>query len=154
MLTVEVRGGRTQTVPGIKSRGARGAAYNSRILGMLTPSPLRFASSLLFALALLFVVNIFYPPAVVVTAPLKFLVCSWILAGDFNDYPLGLRGLGVRARLRWVGRHFGAFTGFGALWAVVCFVPGIALVLLPMGVAGATRLLLQDDPSGTKDNRE
>lgn len=106
------------------------------------------------ALALLFVVNIFYPPAVVVTAPLKFLVCSWILAWDFIDYPLGLRGLGVRARLRWVVRHFGAFTGFGALWAVVCFVPGIALVLLPMGVAGATRLLLQDDPSGTKDNRE
>jgi CysZ protein len=106
------------------------------------------------ALALLLAVNLVYPPAAVVTVPLKFLVCSWILAWDFIDYPLGLRGLGVRARLRWTIRHFGAFTGFGALWAVVCFVPGIALVLLPMGVAGATRLLLQDDPGETRDNRE
>ncbi len=56
MLTAEVRRGRTQTVPGVKSGGARSAAYNSRILGMLTPSPSRFAGSLLFALALLFVV--------------------------------------------------------------------------------------------------
>jgi len=56
MLTAEVRRGRTQTVPGIESGGTRGAAYNSRILGMLTPPPSRFAGSLLFALALLFVV--------------------------------------------------------------------------------------------------
>jgi CysZ protein len=106
------------------------------------------------ALALLFLMNLFYPPAAVVTVPLKFLVCSWIFAWDFIDYPLGLRGLGVRARLRWVFRHFGAFTVFGALWATVCFVPGIALVLLPMGVAGATRLLLQDDPGRTRNDRE
>lgn len=106
------------------------------------------------ALALLFAVNLFYPPAAIVTVPLKFLVCSWIFAWDFIDYPLGLRGLGVRARLRWVFRHFGAFTVFGALWAAICVVPGIALVLLPMGVAGATRLLLQDDPGRPKDDQE
>ena len=73
-------------------------------------------------------------------------IVSAVLAWDFLDYPLGLRGLGVRARLRWVRRHFGAFTLFGVLWAGLCVVPGVVLVLLPMGVAGATRMILRDDP--------
>jgi CysZ protein len=103
-------------------------------------------------LAALFVINMFFPPAAVVTVPLKFLVCSWMLAWNFLDYPLGLRGLGVRARLRWVLRHFGAFTLFGVLWAGLCVVPGVVLVLLPMGVAGATRMILRDDP-GLHDDR-
>ncbi len=98
------------------------------------------------ALILLFAINLVCPPAAIVTVPLKFFVCAWIIAWDFFDYPLGLRGLGVRARMHWVARHFGAFTTFGALWTSICVVPGIALLLLPMGVAGATQLVLQDDP--------
>lgn len=102
------------------------------------------------ALILLFAVNLIYPPVAMVTVPLKFLVCSWILAWDFLDYPLGLRELGVRARIRWVARHFGAYTTFGALWTTICVVPGIALFVLPIGVAGATRLVLQDDPGHSR----
>jgi CysZ protein len=105
------------------------------------------------ALAVLFLITLFFSPAAVVTVPLKFLVWSWMLAWDFLDYPLGLRGLGVGARIRWVLRHFGAFTVYGALWAAVCIVPGIALLLLPMGVAGATRLVLRDDPGRRWDER-
>ena len=94
----------------------------------------------------LFIIDLLFPPAAVVTVPLKFLVASWMLAWDFLDYPLGLRGLGVAARVRWVRTHFGAFTLFGVLWAGLCVVPGIVLLLLPMGVAGATRMVLRDDP--------
>jgi uncharacterized protein involved in cysteine biosynthesis len=54
--------------------------------------------------------------------------------------------MGLSARLQWVGQHFGAFTLFGFLWAMVAVVPGIILLLLPMGVAGATRMVLRDDP--------
>ena len=43
--------------------------------------------------------------------------------------------------LRWCLRHFGAFTLFGVLWAGLCIVPGVVLLILPMGVAGATRML-------------
>jgi uncharacterized protein involved in cysteine biosynthesis len=98
------------------------------------------------ALVALFLASFFFPPAAVVTIPLKVLVCSWMVAWNLLDYPLGLRGMGLSARLQWVGKHFGAFTLFGFLWAMVAVVPGIILLLLPMGVAGATRLVLGDDP--------
>src|SRR5450432_678922 len=59
-LIAEACAGRTQTVPGTKSRAIRRAAYNSRISsripGMLTPLPSRFVSSLFFVLALLIAV--------------------------------------------------------------------------------------------------
>ncbi len=93
----------------------------------------------------LFVISLLFPPAVVVTLPLKFLVGAWLLAWDFLDYPLSLRGLGVRARLRWAGRHGATFTAFGLIWATLLLVPGIFLLALPMGVAGATRLAVAED---------
>jgi CysZ protein len=98
------------------------------------------------SLTALFLIGLLFSPALVVTVPLKFLVCSWMLAWNFLDYPLGLRGLGERARIHWCLRHFGAFTLFGAGWAGLCVIPGIVLLVLPMGVAGATRLVLRDDP--------
>jgi CysZ protein len=98
------------------------------------------------ALATLFLVDFFFPPATIVTVPLKMLVCSWMIAWNLLDYPLGLRGMGLLARMKWVGRNFGAFTLFGFLWAMVAVVPGIILVLLPMGVAGATQMVIWDDP--------
>lgn len=99
-------------------------------------------------LALLFLIGLLFPPAVIVTVPLKFLVGAWMLAWDFLDYPLGLRGLGVRDRLRWARRHLVAFTAFGLAWTLLLLVPGTFLLLLPMGVAGATRLVVEADGSG------
>ena len=96
-------------------------------------------------LAILFVISFFFPPAAVVTVPLKVLVCGWMLAWDFIDYPLGMRGVGLEGRFAWVGRNFAAFTLFGALWALLVVVPGVVLLVLPMGVAGATRLVVADE---------
>jgi CysZ protein len=96
-------------------------------------------------LAVLFTINFFFPPAAVVTVPLKFLVCGWMLAWDFIDYPLSLRGLGLLARAGWVWRNAGAFTVFGLAWAGLVVVPGVVLLLLPMGVAGATRMVVLDE---------
>lgn len=96
-------------------------------------------------LAILFLISFFVPPATVVTVPLKVLVCGWMLAWDFIDYPLGMRGAGLEGRFAWVGRNFGAFTLFGVLWALLVVVPGVVLLILPMGVAGATRLVVADE---------
>ena len=96
-------------------------------------------------LAVLFTINFFFPPAAVVTVPLKFLVCGWMLAWDFIDYPLAMRGVGLERRFAWVGRNFGAFTLFGLLWALMVVLPGVVLLVLPMGVAGATRLVVMDE---------
>jgi CysZ protein len=93
----------------------------------------------------LFLVGLLFPAALVVTVPAKFLVSSWLLAWDFLDYPLGIHGLGMCARLAWVSRRFGAFSVFGLTWTSVLFVPGVVLLILPMGVAGATRLVVRAD---------
>jgi CysZ protein len=96
-------------------------------------------------LAILFLISFFFPPATVVTVPLKVVVCGWMLAWDFIDYPLGMRGIGLEGRFAWVGRNFAAFTLFGVLWALLVVVPGVVLLILPMGVAGATRLVVADE---------
>jgi CysZ protein len=96
-------------------------------------------------LAILFVINFFFPPAAIVTVPLKFIVCGWMLAWDFIDYPLAMRGVGLEGRFAWVGRNFGAFTLFGLSWALLVVVPGVVLIVLPMGVAGATQLVVADE---------
>jgi CysZ protein len=134
-------------------------AYQKQLLGHSPPSPpmlvviwisLRAIGFGLviggIALVALLAVNLFFPPATIVTVPIKFVVCSWMIAWSLLDYPMVQRRLGIRARLEWVFRHFGAFTLFGMIWAAIAIVPGIVLVLLPMGVAGATDLVIRDDP--------
>jgi CysZ protein len=101
-------------------------------------------------LCVLFLIGLLFPPAMIVTVPLKLLVCGWMLAWDFIDYPLTMRELGLRARIDWVGRHFLAFTTFGVLWAGLVVVPGLVLLLLPMGVAGATHLVVAADGTGER----
>ena len=127
-----------------------------RALGVASgPPPTLFQSMLLslrvalFALAiavptyvLFFVVDVVYPPALVATVPLRVLFSAWLLAWNFLDYPLTLRGMGLQARLRWISERQGAFTSFGLAWAFMLVLPGMALFLLPMGVAGATRLVV------------
>jgi CysZ protein len=93
----------------------------------------------------LFIVDLCVPPAVVITVPLRFVAGAWLLAWNFLDYPLSMRGLGVFARLRWSLRHFDEFTVFGGLWAALLFLPGLFFLCLPMGVAGATRLAVAAD---------
>jgi uncharacterized protein involved in cysteine biosynthesis len=93
-------------------------------------------------LAVLTLVELIFAPAAVVTWPLKFVVSGLMLAWDFLDYPLGLRGLGARDRLRFFARNFGPVTVFGCLATVVLLVPGLGLLVLPMGAAGAARLVV------------
>ncbi len=94
-------------------------------------------------LAVLTLISLLFPPATVVTVPLKFVVTGLTIAYDFLDYPLGLRGAGVRARAVFVREHFPAVLGFGLAAAVVLLIPGVGLLLLPAGVAGATRMIVE-----------
>lgn len=103
---------------------------------------LTIGGALLFVL---FLIGFFFPLATLVTIPLKFVVCGWMLAWDFLDYPLAMRGVGLERRFAWVGRNFGAFTLFGLTWALLVTIPGVVLLVLPMGVAGATRLVIADE---------
>jgi CysZ protein len=93
----------------------------------------------------LLIASFLFPAAVVVTAPLNLLVGGWLLAWNLVDYPLSNRGLGMRSRFRWVAENFSAFTGFGLFWAFLLPLPGLYLLVLPFGVAGAARLVVASE---------
>lgn len=102
------------------------------------------------ALLLLFALTAIFPPAAIVTVPLKFVVASLLCAWDFLDYPLSTRARGVSARLSWIGRNFWAVLGFGASCTLLLLIPGFGLALLPIGVAGATRLVVATESPGSE----
>lgn len=95
------------------------------------------------------VVELIVPVLAVVTVPLKFVASALMLAWDLLDYPLSLRGHGVRARLDWFSQNFAAVLGFGVSIAIIGLIPCAGLLFLPAGVAGATRLVLQPGASAT-----
>lgn len=91
---------------------------------------------------LLTLMELFAPPAVLVTTPLKFLVTAFVLAYDIIDYPLSLHMLGVRERTPWFRHYLWAILGFGLAMELLFLIPGAFLLLLPAGVCGATRLVV------------
>jgi CysZ protein len=101
-------------------------------------------------LALLALLTVLVPPAAVVTIPLKFVVTGLLAAYDLLDYPLSQRGCSVRDRIVFMRRNFASVLGFGVATAALLLVPGMALFLLPFGVAGATRMVLDAESAGQK----
>jgi CysZ protein len=112
-------------------------SLGSAVLGLALGVPL---------IVLLTLAGWLFPPAALVTIPLKAVIAGLLLAWDLLDYPLASRGLGVGARLRWCAGHLGAFTGFGLAALLLFAVPGIGLLALPCGVAGAVRLVASERP--------
>ncbi len=92
-------------------------------------------------LLLLFVIDLVFPPAVIVTTPIKIAVTALLCAWDLCDYPLSIHGVGVRERVALLRRHLGAVFGFGLGIALLSLLPCALLLALPAGVAGATRLI-------------
>jgi CysZ protein len=94
-------------------------------------------------LALLFVIDVLIPGAVVVTFPLKILVTAMLIAWDLCDYPLSLRGIPVMKRVSLMARYLWPMLGFGFGLALLSILPCMLLLILPAGVAGATRLVCE-----------
>ena len=99
-------------------------------------------------LGLLALITFLFPPAGVVTIPLKFVVTGLLVAYDLLDYPLSQRGHSVAARLAFMRRNFMAVLGFGVATGALLLIPGVGLLVLPFGVAGATRLVLEERSAG------
>ncbi|CAF0736924.1 unnamed protein product [Rotaria sp. Silwood1] len=106
-----------------------------------------------FIFILLTTIEIFFPPAVIITTPLKFLTTGFIIAYDIIDYPLSLHLFGVRERTPWFRHYLWATLGFGLALQVLFLIPGAFFLLLPAGVCGATRIVVAaerasiDEPS-------
>lgn len=96
-------------------------------------------------LAVLAVITLLFPPASIVTIPLKLIVTGLAAAYDFLDYPFSVRDAAVPHRVDFMRANFWAVLGFGLSAAALLLVPGMALFLLPFGVAGATRMVVEAD---------
>jgi uncharacterized protein involved in cysteine biosynthesis len=95
--------------------------------------------------ALLWLITFLAPPAAVVTLPLKFLVLALSVAWSLLDYPLSLRGVQLRDRLRRMQAQAPRVLGFGAAMALLFTVPFLPLVLLPAAVAAAAEIGVELD---------
>jgi uncharacterized protein involved in cysteine biosynthesis len=95
------------------------------------------------ALGALFLVDVIAPPAVVLTVPLKAIVAMIGAAWNFLDYPLGLRGMGLRARAAWMARHGARSMGLGAGILLATALPIAGLLILPIAVAAAARVVVE-----------
>lgn len=80
------------------------------------------------------------PGAVLLLLPLQALPLALSLAWNLLDYPLTLRGVRARQRFALLRQRPGPILGFGLCFAALAWIPGVALLLLPAGVVGATRL--------------
>ena len=84
-------------------------------------------------LALLWLVELLVPPAMVVTFPVKLVVTSLALAWNLLDYPLTLRGVRMRERFLLFTRHKSACLGFGVAFALVFWIPPPTLTYTRLG---------------------
>jgi uncharacterized protein involved in cysteine biosynthesis len=103
--------------------------------------------------------TLFAPEAAPLTEPIAFLVSALGLAWELLDHPFSRRGLGAGERLRWIKESFFAVLGFAAAAQVFLLVPGLDFFLLPVGIAGATRLFAEREkqpgaaPGHARDER-
>jgi CysZ protein len=95
------------------------------------------------ALLALFLLDLFFPPAAVVTLPLKLLLTALLVALGLFDYPLTLRGVPFRERLRLLRRYPAVALGFGGTFALLFWVSCCGVVLLPVGAAAATLVVTE-----------
>jgi uncharacterized protein involved in cysteine biosynthesis len=86
----------------------------------------------------LWLLELSFPPSVLVTVPARFLLGALLVAWSLFDYPLTLQGVGFRARLSILRANLRCALGFGATFALLFWLPFCGIALLPVGVAAAT----------------
>lgn len=108
-------------------------------------SSLAVTLPVVLALSLL---ELLLPPVAVLSVPLKLLLGALGVAWGLFDYPLTLRGIGARQRLRFMRQHFTVVLGFGCAFSLVFWLPCLGVVMLPVGVAAATELYWEIERAG------
>lgn len=92
-------------------------------------------------IVVLFVIEIAFAPAAVVTIPLKVLVTTLAMGWDICDYPLSVRGMPIGERMSFIRVNLIAVVGFSVGLVLIALIPCGLLLALPAGVAGATHLI-------------
>jgi uncharacterized protein involved in cysteine biosynthesis len=92
---------------------------------------------------LLTLLELLAPPVTVVTTPLKLALGALSVSWSLIDYPLTLRGVAAGARVAFMRANAGSVLGFGSAFALSFWLPCCGILLLPVGVAAATELLVR-----------
>lgn len=110
------------------------SSLGAALVGILVGAPLVLGLTLLGLAA---------PPLALVTVPLKVAVLALLVTWDLGDHVFTLYGLRLGERRAWLRAHLGAALSFGWLAGLLLCVPVLGLLCLPVGVAGAARLIAQ-----------
>ncbi len=80
-----------------------------------------------------------FVPAVNMVAPVVWAVSTaWMLALEYADYPLGNRGMGLKAQRQLLRQHPLLVLGFGGMTLLLTLIPVLNFLAMPAAVIGAT----------------
>ena len=103
---------------------------------------------LLWSAALLLISLI---PAVNLVAPFLWVVFgSWLLSLEYLDYPMGNHELDFKKEKQILAERKGLALGFGGSVMVLTSIPLLNFIVMPLAVAGATLLWVEQLESGSK----
>jgi CysZ protein len=87
---------------------------------------------------------LFIIPGINLFAPfIMGLFSAWMLALEYNDYPLGNHGYFFRDVKRVMARNRGLALGFGGAIMLISFIPILNFLAMPVGVTGATAMWVE-----------
>jgi CysZ protein len=85
------------------------------------------------------------PGGQLLAAPALVALSMAFLTLDYAGYTLDRRGARFADKRRWLARHPGASLGFGGAALLLCAVPGLNLLALPVLVVAGTLLALRSE---------
>lgn len=103
-----------------------------------------FQKFLYFLIRALPLLILFIIPMVNVAAPLIwFLFSSWMLAIEYADYPMGNHDILFQEQRKKLAANKQLAFGFGAGAMVLTLIPIVNFLVMPVAVAGATRMYVE-----------
>lgn len=92
-------------------------------------------------------------PLINLIAPLLWFVFgSWLLSLEYLDYPMGNHDLAFAEQKRRLAQRRGLALGFGGAVMVMTSIPVVNFFAMPVAVAGATLLWVEQFNSGDKQS--
>ncbi len=87
---------------------------------------------------------LFLIPGINLIAPFLWLLFgAWMLALEYSDYPMGNHGMRFKDERILLKQHRSLALGFGGTLMLMTMVPGLNFLAMPVGVAGATALWVE-----------
>jgi CysZ protein len=93
---------------------------------------------------------LFFP----VTTVLAFLASAVLLSVEYLDYPMGRRRMDLKQKVRFARENVWEMLGLGVPLLAGLMIPFVAVVFLPVGVAGGTLLFVRLTNPGSPPARD